>query len=263
MEKKVLSIEEDIKKRISKASKKIRGVVAKLVEANIHQSGLETQKMLDGIYQNLSEIETKRFNAILIAMNGMIAKKDTFLALSLNLHNLYEEIVYILRQLKDFEDKVTLLNRIPVEERGRASKMINRKTDYFEIVKNGDKYEVKAHNLKELVEENVEAFNYTMSEGRTLAMCLDAYAKEYNIEEFIPSDIKESIEGMRENFCIDPELVFLYDKHTKEKKESNNTGILGKCSAILFEEEFASINLIAYDEAQPYNEMLKKNPIRI
>lgn len=256
--------EEEIKEGISKASKKLRGIVKQIVELNSGLTSGKGQKEMDELYDSVSDREVIPFNSLLIAANGVIRKKDSFYLLYSQLYESFDNVVRELKFIRDLEDKAALLNELTQLDRGKAEAMFGKLTTEdgvmkLELAPNGT-YRVASISFKTTMKRELNKFSKNMSEAKTLWILLEEYASKYNIADIIPDEINDVMEDIKTGFKIEPGLLDYYTRYI-----GGMSGLSCSISTKLLHDEDESEEntetsiFKKFDEATPIKAMLKLN----
>lgn len=264
-----MTYEEEIIQAISKASKKLRTKVKTIVELNSEFGLTEQRKKIDDIYDSVVGEEIEYFNALLIAVNGVLRKRDTFYLLYSQIYESYDKVVSTLKSIRDLEDKAKLLNGVAKLNEAEADnlfKEINTDNEVCKIEKvpNGT-YIVKSVRFKDFMRKEKKEYEKTLSEFKTLWLCLEEYVKVYPVADMIPKEIIDVVEEMKGGLFVSPDLEEVYSNYASMGK-----GVFAKSNIIiddiLNEKEEAKQNFTpfkSYEEAEPMKNILKYNPFKL
>lgn len=212
-----MTYEEEVKQAISKASKKLRGKVKTIVELNSESGMTGQRKKIDDIYDSVVGEEIEYFNALLIAMNGIIRRKDSFYLLYSQIYESYDKVVNMLKSVRSLEDKAALLNGIAKYSEDEAAKLFKR-IKYEDGICMIEKtpsgmYIVKSIKFKDFMRSEKREYNKYLAEFKTLYLCLEDYTNTYGIADMIPNEITELNDEMKEGLFIPPELEEVYSRY--------------------------------------------------
>lgn len=263
-----MTYEEEIQEGISKASKKLRGKVKRIVELNSDITVTNNQIEMDKIYDSVSDEEVVSFNSLLIASNGIIRRKDSFFLLYYQLYEAFDNVVRILKSVRDMEDKAALLNGLAKLDTEKAKDVFGKITTNDGVVKveltPSGTYRVASIRFKTAIREELKKFGKFMNEVKTFCIMLEDYANTYNIADIVPDEILDTIEDIKTGFIIDPELLDYYKRYI-----GGSSGLMCKVGTELFLEEAGGekkeeLSIFKkFDEAEPIKGMLKLDIFKV
>lgn len=261
---------EEIKERIAKASKPLRAKIKKIIALNAEETGIESRAKIKEITDTLSKRDYKTYDCFVAALNAISVRRATMHLAVSQMKEAQQKIVNILKSIRDFDDKVKLLNSIAdlnLEKSIELYSSITKSDGLCNIQRNENgRFTLKVSNLKKVIKKEADIFNENRTDGKTLVVCLDAFAEEYGITDFISSDIQEAIDGIKMDFVINSELLEYYSKYASighlfggmaKRLSSNISNILDEEEPSYKEEDKKEQSLLlTYEDAEPIEEYL-------
>lgn len=256
---------EEIKERIAKASNPLRAKIKKIIALNAEETGIESRAKIKEITDTLSKKDYRTYDCFVAALNAISVRRATMHLAVSQMKEAQQKIVNILKSVRDFDDKVKLLNSIAELDIKKSMELysIITKSDGLCNIQIDDKgvFTLKVSNLKKVIKKEASIFNENRTDGKTLIVCLDAFAEEYGITDFISSDIQEAIDGIKTDFAINSELLEYYSKYASiEQRFGNISGKLSFSTSNILDEEEPSYKeedkkeqslLLTYEDAEP------------
>lgn len=252
---------EEIKEKIANASKPLRAKIKKIIDLNAELTGIESREKIKAITDTLSKKDYRTYDCFVAALNAISVRRATMHLAVAQMKEAQLNFIKTLTIVRDFDEKVNLLNYIADLDLNTSMELYNTITTNdgvctIEREKNG-KFALKVKNLKKVIKKEVDIFNENRTDGKTLIVCLDAFAEEYGITDFISSDIQEAIDGIKMDFSINAELFKYYNKYTSiEGRFGNMSARLSSDFLLLDEDEEApkpkeESLLLTYEDAKP------------
>lgn len=252
---------EEIKEKIANASKPLRAKIKKIIDLNAELTGIESREKIKAITDTLSKKDYRTYDCFVAALNAISVRRATMHLAVAQMKEAQLNIIKTLTIVRDFDEKVNLLNYIADLDLNTSMKLYDTitKEDGICTIEKEDngKFTLKVKNLKKVIKKEVDIFNENRTDGKTLIVCLDAFAEEYGITDFISSDIQEAIDGIKMDFSINAELFKYYNKYTSiEGRFGNMSARLSSDFLLLDEDEEApkpkeESLLLTYEDAKP------------
>lgn len=248
---------EEVTDRLLKMSKALREKIRKITEIKNTEDIVTAKYKVKKITDTFTDKEIDTYDCWAYAINVIYRRRGTFHLAAAQLKLQHERIIGILKMVREYEEKVELLNNLATINQRIAKEVYGGLTKSEGICKIGVSdsgvYTLSVSDLKKAIKKEADEFNEHITDGRVLVDCLYQYAEQYNLTEFIGSDIEEAIAEIKQEYPINPELMEYYEKYSSRKgniaKRVSSAFLLDEENDIPTQKEQGL--LLGFDEAKP------------
>lgn len=213
---------EEVKYRLSKMTKTLRNKIQKISDIKGTEDFVVANDMVKKITDTMSDREADTYDCWVDAMNAIYRRRGALHLAAVQLKLKWERITTILKLVREYEEKVNLLNILAKIDSSSAKKVYEGMTKEEGVCKielgNNGEYKLSVSNLKKVVGKQVKEYNEDLLEGKALVDCLYEYAAEYNLTSFIGKDIEDAVVEIKRGFAVAPELMEYYNKYTDRSR---------------------------------------------
>lgn len=220
---------------------KLRVVVDDRINRLIYGKGIVSKKDLKDIFDSVDDDDVELMNNKIDAINKVIKSRRNYALCAAKLDYLAEYINSGLERIDIYVSEAYLLNALlddikPLQEKEPETyKKLYRRISLqksidkgiaFTYDKDSNAYKVDASKLEKQLKIALDRFAYYLRDAKILTIALERFAKENLIENLIPYDIKDRVEGFQLDYSRNKRFS---GKHYKKLLADNSLeGILQK-----------------------------------
>lgn len=191
---------------------KLRIIVDDKVNRSIYGKGIVTKKEIQELVNSVADEDDELMHLKIDAINKVIKRRQDFALYASKLDYLAEFVNGGLEKVDMYVGEAYLLNALLddikslKEENSKLYERIYKRITLrrsinesikFVYDKGSNSYKVDASKLEKQLRIALDNFKYYLKQAKILTLVLERFAKENGIENLIPYDIKDRVEGFQ------------------------------------------------------------------